>query len=165
MILVIKKKLVRLIGASIFVLFLQSTLVQAAEYSASFKNADLNEFINFIGKNLNKTIILDPAVRGKINVRSYDLLNEKQYYQFFLNVLEVYGFAVVEMDNGILKVIKAKDAKVAAIPVVDDGNQYKGDEMVTRVVPVINVSVRELAPLLRQLNDSAGGGNVVHYDP
>ena len=165
MILGIKKKLVRLIGASVFILLSQSTLVQAAEFSASFKNADLNEFINIVGKNLQKTIILDPAVRGKINVRSYDLLNEKQYYQFFLNVLEVYGFAVVEMDNGILKVIKSKDAKVAAIPVIDDGNQYKGDEMVTRVVPVINVSVRELAPLLRQLNDSAGGGNVVHYDP
>ncbi|MEJ6080079.1 type II secretion system secretin GspD [Vibrio sp. 1-Bac 57] len=165
MILGIKKKLVGLIGASIFVLFSQATLVQAAEYSASFKNADLNEFINIVGKNLQKTIVLDPAVRGKINVRSYDLLNEQQYYQFFLNVLEVYGFAVVEMDNGILKVIKAKDAKVAAIPVVDDGSRFKGDEMVTRVVPVINVSVRELAPLLRQLNDSAGGGNVVHYDP
>jgi len=165
MILGIKKKLVGLIGASIFVLFSQVTLVQAAEYSASFKNADLNEFINIVGKNLQKTIILDPAVRGKINVRSYDLLNEQQYYQFFLNVLEVYGFAVVEMDNGVLKVIKAKDAKVAAIPVVDDGSRFKGDEMVTRVVPVINVSVRELAPLLRQLNDSAGGGNVVHYDP
>ena len=165
MILGIKKKLVRLIGASVFILFAQSTLVQAAEFSASFKNADLNEFINIVGKNLQKTIVLDPAVRGKINVRSYDLLNEKQYYQFFLNVLEVYGFAVVEMESGILKVIKSKDAKVAAIPVIDDGNQYKGDEMVTRVVPVINVSVRELAPLLRQLNDSAGGGNVVHYDP
>ena len=165
MILGIKKKLVRLIGASAFILFSHSAQVQAAEYSASFKNADLNEFINIVGKNLQKTIVLDPAVRGKINVRSYDLLNESQYYQFFLNVLEVYGFAVVEMDNGILKVIKSKDAKVAAIPVVDDGNQYKGDEMVTRVVPVINVSVRELAPLLRQLNDSAGGGNVVHYDP
>jgi len=165
MILGIKKKLVRLIGASVFILFSQSTLVQAAEFSASFKNADLNEFINIVGKNLQKTIVLDPAVRGKINVRSYDLLNEKQYYQFFLNVLEVYGFAVVQMDSGILKVIKSKDAKVAAIPVIDDGNPYKGDEMVTRVVPVINVSVRELAPLLRQLNDSAGGGNVVHYDP
>ena len=160
-----KKRLVRIVGASIFVLFSQSALVQAAEYSASFKNADLNEFINIVGKNLQKTIVLDPAVRGKINVRSYDVLNEKQYYQFFLNVLEVYGFAVVEMESGILKVIKSKDAKVAAIPVVDNGTQYTGDEMVTRVVPVINVSVRELAPLLRQLNDSAGGGNVVHYDP
>jgi len=137
----------------------------ATEYSASFKNADINEFINIVGKNLNKTIVLDPAVRGSINVRSYDLLNEKQYYQFFLNVLEVYGFAVVEMESGIVKVIKAKDAKVSAIPVIDDGKYFRGDEMVTRVVPVTNVSVRELAPLLRQLNDNAGGGNVVHYDP
>jgi general secretion pathway protein D len=138
---------------------------EEVRYSASFKNADINEFVNIVGKNIGKTIILDPSVRGSINVRSYDLLNEKQYYQFFLSVLEVYGFAVVTMDNNIVKVIKAKDAKVSAIPVVDDGKQYTGDEMVTRVVPVTNVSVRELAPLLRQLNDSAGGGNVVHYDP
>ena len=40
-----------------------------------------------------------------------------------------------------------------------------GDAMVTRVVPVENVSVRELAPLLRQLNDQSGGGMVVSYDP
>ena len=165
MILGMKKRLVCLLSASIFVLFSHSSMLNAAEYSASFKNADINEFVNIVGKNLHKTIILDPAVRGKINVRSYDVLNEKQYYQFFLNVLEVYGFAVVEMDSGIIKVIKSKDAKVAAIPVVDNGRKYKGDEMVTRVVPVINVSVRVLAPLLRQLNDSAGGGNVVHYDP
>jgi len=160
----VKQILKRLIGATIIIVVLPSSFVQAAEYSASFKDADINQFINVVGKNLKKTIVLDPAVRGKINVRSYDVLNEKQYYQFFLNVLEVYGFAVVEMDTGILKVIKSKDAKVAAIPVVDGGD-FSGDEMVTRVVPVINVSVRELAPLLRQLNDNAGGGNVVHYDP
>src|SRR5690606_41646573 len=35
----------------------------------------------------------------------------------------------------------------------------------TRVVAVRNVSVRELSPLLRQLIDNAGAGNVVHYDP
>ena len=164
----IKNRVGKLLNLSFLVAALsvsQMNSVAAAEYSASFKNADINEFINIVGKNLNKTIILDPTVRGSINVRSYDLLNEEQYYQFFLNVLEVYGFAIVEMENGIVKVIKAKDAKVAAIPVVDDGTQFKGDEMVTRVVPVTNVSVRELAPLLRQLNDNAGGGNVVHYDP
>lgn len=137
----------------------------ATEYSASFKNADIEEFINTVGKNLNKTIIIEPSVRGKINVRSYDLLNEDQYYQFFLSVLDVYGFAVVPMDNGVLKVVRSKDAKTSAIPVVDESNPGIGDEMVTRVVPVRNVSVRELAPLLRQLNDNAGGGNVVHYDP
>ncbi|MGL4932075.1 MAG: GspD family T2SS secretin variant ExeD [Aeromonas sp.] len=137
----------------------------ATDYSASFKNAEIEEFINTVGKNLNKTIIIEPSVRGKINVRSYDLLNEEQYYQFFLSVLDVYGFAVVPMDNGVLKVLRSRDAKTSAIPVVDGSNPGVGDEMVTRVVPVRNVSVRELAPLLRQLNDNAGGGNVVHYEP
>ncbi|MFT7682093.1 MAG: general secretion pathway protein D [Moritella dasanensis] len=142
-----------------------SGMAVAADYSASFKGTDINEFINVVGKNLNKTVIVDPSVRGKVNVRSYDLLNEEQYYQFFLNVLDVYGYAVVKMDNGVLKVIKSKVAKTSSIPVVDDKNPGQGDEMVTRVVPVRNVSVRELSPLLRQLNDNAGGGNVVHYEP
>ena len=151
------------IATGLLLTFSQMSL--AAEYSASFKGTDINEFINVVGKNLNKTVIVDPSVRGKVNVRSYDLLNEEQYYQFFLNVLDVYGYAVVKMDNGVLKVIKSKTAKTSSIPVVDDRNPGTGDEMVTRVVPVRNVSVRELSPLLRQLNDNAGGGNVVHYEP
>ncbi len=154
------KKSAWLLAATLMV----SPIVTANEYSASFKGTDIQEFINIVGRNLEKTIIVDPAVRGKIDVRSYDTLNEEQYYSFFLNVLEVYGYAVIEMDNGILKVIKSKDAKTSAIPVVGDGD-VKGDEVVTRVVAVRNVSVRELSPLLRQLNDNAGAGNVVHYDP
>ena len=140
-----------------------SILVTAAEYSPNFKNTEISEFINVVGKNLKKTIIVDPNVRGKVSVRSYDLLNEEQYYQFFLNVLQVYGFAVVEMPSGIIKVVRSKDAKTSNIPVVE-GTPFEGDEMITRVMPVYNVPVRELAPILRQLNDQAGGGNVVSHD-
>ena len=138
--------------------------VSAAEYMPNFKETDINEFINIVGKNLERTIIVDPNVRGKISVRSYDMLDEDQYYQFFLNVLQVYDFAVVEMPSGILKVVRSKDAKTSNIPVVE-GSARDGDEMITRVVPVYNVPVRELAPILRQLNDQAGGGNVVSHDP
>ncbi|HBV76271.1 General secretion pathway protein D [Vibrio casei] len=142
-----------------------SLSASAEEFSASFKGTDIQEFINIVGRNLQKTIIVDPTVRGKIDVRSYDVLNEEQYYKFFLNVLEVYGYAVVQMDNGILKVIKDKDAKTSAIPVVGNDSTISGDAVITRVVAVKNVSVRELSPILRQLNDNAGAGNVVHYDP
>jgi general secretion pathway protein D len=138
---------------------------QAVEYQPNFKGTEINEFINIVGKNLNKTIIVDPQVRGRINVRSYEMLNEQQYYQFFLNVLEVYDFSVVEMKSGVLKVVRQKDAKMSNIPVVGDNGGGLGDEMVTRVVQVKNVSVRELAPLLRQFTDQAGGGHVVNYDP
>lgn len=144
---------------------LLSADIEAAEYSPNFKGTEIAEFINIVGKNLKKTMIVDPNVRGKVNVRSYDLLTEEQYYQFFLNVLEVYGFAAVEMDNNVVKIIRNKDAKTSSIPVVGNENPGAGDEMVTRVVEVKNVTVRELTPLLRQLSDQAGGGNVVNYDP
>ena len=142
-----------------------SSILPAAEYSASFKNTDIQEFINTVSRNLHKTIIVDPTVKGMVNVRSYDILNDDQYYQFFLSTLDVYGYAVIPMQNGILKVVKAASAKTSAIPVADDYHAGTGDEVVTRVVSVKNVSVRELAPLLRQLNDNAGAGNVVHYEP
>lgn len=142
-----------------------SALADELSFTPDFTDTDISEMITTVGRNLDKTIIVDPSVRGKVNVRSYDELTEEQYYQFFLSILDVYGFAVVDMPNGFVKVIRAKDAKGAAIPVVDSDSDAIGDEMVTRVVPVKNVSVRELAPLLRQLNDNAGGGNVVHYDP
>lgn len=159
-----RSKLKGLCLAACAAFFSVSICVGAAEYSPNFKNTEISEFINIVGKNLEKTIIVDPNVRGKISVRSYDLLSEEQYYQFFLNVLQVYDFAVVEMPSGILKVVRSKDAKTSNIPVVE-GTPFDGDEMITRVVPVYNVPVRELAPILRQLNDQAGGGNVVSHDP
>jgi len=154
------KGLLLVIGSAFFAV---SSLVAAADYSPNFKNTEISEFINIVGKNLKKTIIVDPNVRGKITVRSYDLLTEEQYYQFFLNVLQVYGYSAVEMSSGVIKVIRSKDAKSSNIPVVE-GSPFDGDEMITRVMPVYNVPVRELAPLLRQLNDTAGGGNVVSHD-
>lgn len=158
-----RRLLTQLSVAASAALLCTASVISAAEYSPNFKGTDIDEFINIVGKNLKKTIIVDPNVRGKITVRSYDLLTEEQYYQFFLNVLQVYGFAVVEMPSGILKVVRDKDAKSSNIPVIE-GTSFDGDEMITRVVPLYNGSVRELAPLLRQLNDQAGGGNVVSYD-
>ena len=84
-------------------LVVPAATVKADEYAASFKNTDINEFIQVVGRNLGKTIIIDPNVRVKIDVRSYDVMNEKQYYQFFLNVLEVYGFAVDPKTGNLLE--------------------------------------------------------------
>ena len=160
-----KKFLLTLTTAVAFNCLCFVSQASAAQYSPSFKGTEITEFVTIVGKHLKKTMIIDPNVRGKINVRSYDMLSEEQYYQFFLSVLEVYGYAAVKMDNNIVKIIRNKDAKTAAIPVIGDNSNILGDEMVTRVVEVKNVTVRELVPLLRQLSDQAGGGNVVNYDP
>ncbi len=159
----VRRKSMLLLGGS--VLLMASSLAWSAEFSASFKGTDIQEFINTVSKNLNKTVIIDPSVSGTITVRSYDMMNEEQYYQFFLSVLDVYGFTVIPMDNNVLKIIRSKDAKSTSMPLASDEKPGIGDEVVTRVVPVNNVAARDLAPLLRQLNDNAGAGSVVHYEP
>lgn len=72
----------------ILMLFLLYTLftpqANAETYSANFKNTDITEFINTVSKNLNKTAIIDPAVKGTISVRSYQTLEPERYYPFFL---------------------------------------------------------------------------------
>lgn len=136
----------------------------AETFSVNFKNTDINEFINTVSKNLNKTAIIDPAVKGNISVRSYQELEPERYYPFFLSVLEVYGFTVVNMPGDVIKIIPAKNTKGSAIPLIEGENPAEGDEVVMRVVSLHNVAAKELAPLLRQLNDAAFG-TVVHYDP
>ncbi|MGO3849566.1 MAG: type II secretion system secretin GspD [Pseudoalteromonas prydzensis] len=150
--------------ATLFFAASLSLSVSAVEYAANFKGTDINEFINIVGKNLNKTVIIDPNVRGKVNVRSYELMDEALYYQFFLNVLEVYGYSVVEMDNGILKIEKSSDAKKSSVPLVTADDQARGDMMITRVVRVKNVSVQELGPLVRQFSDQKDGGHVANFN-
>jgi len=137
----------------------------AAQYSANFKNADIREFIAAVSKSTGKTILVEPSVQGNISVRSYDNFNEEEYYQFFLSVLDIYGFSVINLDNGLVKVVRSASLKTAAGQVKDPATPSIGDEFITRVVSLQNVPVRELAPLLRQMMDSGGIGNVVHYDP
>lgn len=151
--------------AALTALTVYSATVDAASFSASFKNTDIREFIDTVSRNLNKTILIDPSVQGSVSVRTYNVLNEDEYYQFFLSVLDLYGLSVIPMDNGMIKVVRSSVARTAGVPVVDSKDPAKGDMIITRVVRMENVPVRELAPLLRQLNDASGIGNVVHFEP
>ncbi|EML8468222.1 type II secretion system secretin GspD [Escherichia coli] len=143
-----------------------SSRAEENTFTASFKDTDLKSFIETVGANLNKTIVMGPDVQGKVSIRTITPLNERQYYQLFLNLLEAQGYAVVPMENNVLKVVKSGEAKTEPLPLTGEGHEnYVGDEMVTRIVPVRNVSVRELAPVLQQMTDLDGSGSIVNYEP
>ncbi|WP_050290229.1 type II secretion system secretin GspD [Yersinia kristensenii] len=140
-------------------------VVYGSHFSASFRDADIKEFINTVSKNINKTIIIDPKVQGVVSVRSFEQLDKDKYYQFFLNVLDVYGYTVVEMPNDILKVIPAKRAKNSVVHLQKNAEETQGDELINRVFKLKYILAKNLAPLLRQLNDNAESGSIIHYDP
>lgn len=142
-----------------------ATHADSTQYTANFNNADIREFVEIMSQQLGKTILIDPGVQGTISVRSYDTFNRDEYYQFFLSILDLYGYSVVTQDNGMLKVVRSASIKTAPGVIADNARPGSGDEVVTRIVPLENVPARDLAPLLRQMLDGGTVGNVVHYDP
>ena len=146
-------------------LIITSKPALAAEYTANFTGADLQTFVNIVGQNTGKTILIDPDVNATISVRSADTFNEEEYYQFFLSVLDLYGFSLISLDNGLLKVVRSEKAKTLPGRLSTGEKPGRGDELVTRIVSLENVPARALSPLLRQMLDGGSVGNVVHYEP
>ena len=135
------------------------------QYGANFNNADIRQFVEIVGQHLGKTILIDPSVQGTISVRSNDTFSQQEYYQFFLSILDLYGYSVITLDNGFLKVVRSANVKTSPGMIADSSRPGAGDELVTRIVPLENVPARDLAPLLRQMMDGGSVGNVVHYEP
>ncbi|AWK15157.1 secretin N-terminal domain-containing protein [Candidatus Fukatsuia symbiotica] len=136
-----KDKLIKnYFGQNILVLLIflfHSNNLLSEEFSVKFKDTDIKEFINTVSKNINKTIIMDPKVKGLISVRSYENLDKKKYYQFFLHVLDVHGYTVSEMPNNILKII----------PV----NLYQASNSVLEVHKLVYASATEVIRIINEL--------------
>lgn len=136
-----------------------------ADFTANFNEADIRTFVSIVGQNMGKTILIDPDVKATISVRSADTFNEEEYYQFFLSVLDLYGFSLISLDNGLLKVVRSEKVKTLPGKLTNGSMPGRGDELVTRIVSLENVPARALSPLLRQMLDGGNVGNVVHYEP
>lgn len=149
----------------LFFLFFPSILL-ADHFSANFQDTDLRAFIDTVGVNLNKTMIMGPHIQGRVSIRSTDTLSTEQYYQLFLNVLEAQGYAAIPVDGGALKIVRSMHVKTEPITVIThQKNPYFGDEMMTQVMSLQNISARELTPVLRQLIDRGESGNIISHGP
>ncbi|MBS9778565.1 MAG: type II secretion system secretin GspD [Gammaproteobacteria bacterium] len=148
----------------IFVTLIFSFSSIAEDYKVNFKNVEITAFIDAVSKDLGMTIIVDPNVRGKIDIRSHESLNSKEYLSFFEYVLTAHGYSLVKLEGDIFKVIPSQATKAEAVPVLSADRPIKGDSVATKVIPVANVSVSRLTPILRQLINEAGSGNISHHD-
>ncbi|MFA7553424.1 MAG: type II secretion system secretin GspD [Spongiibacteraceae bacterium] len=119
-------------------------------WTVNFKDTDVQELIRFVAKATKRTIIIDPKVKGKVQVISASPVNSDQLYQLFLSILEIHGFAAVE-SGGVTRIIPDKDARTAPVPVVNDGFYGSGSEVITQVIQLENISAAKLIPVLRPL--------------
>jgi general secretion pathway protein D len=124
--------------------------VHAENITLNLKNADINALIDTVSDKTGKNFIVDPRVKGKVTVISSQPMDSEELYQVFLSILQVHGFSAVPSGN-VIKIIPDASAKQANIPTVNLRAPGVGDEMVTRVITLENISASQLVPILRPL--------------
>jgi general secretion pathway protein D len=136
--------------ALVLVLFLGSAPLSAQDYTVNLKDTDIQELIKFVAEATGTTIVVDPAVKGKVKVVSSKPVSASELYQLFLSILEVHGYTAVK-SGGVVRVIQNKDARSAPVGVSDGRSSITSDEYVTQVIHLENISAAKLIPVLRPL--------------
>src|SRR6201991_1285466 len=130
---------------------LLATQVAYAQVTLNFVNADIDQVAKAIGAATGKTIIVDPRVKGQLNLVSENPVPEDQAVKTLQAALRMQGFSLVQ-DHGVLKVVPEADAKLQGVPTyVGNAPTARGDQVVTQVFQLRNESANNLLPILRPL--------------
>lgn len=122
-----------------------------AQVTLNFVNADIDQVAKAIGAATGKTIIVDPRVKGQLNLVAERAVPEDQALKTLQSALRMQGFALVQ-DHGVLKVVPEADAKLQGVPTyVGNVPQARGDQVVTQVFVLKSESANNLLPVLRPL--------------
>ena len=130
-------------------LFLSATAMAAQDekISLNFVNADIGEVVKAISQITGRNFLIDPRVKGTVNIVSTTPVPAPLAYDILLSALRMQGFAAVESD-GVTKVLPEADAKLY---VGAGGGKGGGDKLVTRVYMLKYESATQLVPVLRPL--------------
>jgi len=123
---------------------------ESATITLSFNNADIESVASVVAKTTGQTILVDPQVKGTINLISNKPVTKAKALDSFSTALRTSGFALVET-NGIYRVVTQADAKLVSTSVTTGKGKQEGDQIITRVFKLNYESANNLLPVLRPL--------------
>ncbi len=135
-----------------------------------FVNAEIAEVAKTFGVILGRNIVVDPRVKGQMNLTTDRAVSSSSAYNQFLAALRLQGFAVVEA-AGLYKVVPEAEAKLQG-GVVNAGEvKASGNQIITQIFRLNHENVNNLVAVLRPLispnntiNVSPGNNSLVITD-
>ncbi len=144
--------------ALLALLSLSAPIAQSAQAAApdgvtlNFVNADIDGVVKAVSEMTGKNFVLDPRVKGTINIVSAKPVSKALAYEVFLSALRLQGYAAVE-DGGIVKILPEGDAKLHQSPTLGPLDKARGnsDRIQTQVFALKYQSAAQMVPILRPL--------------
>ncbi|HWJ01964.1 MAG TPA: type II secretion system secretin GspD [Burkholderiales bacterium] len=115
----------------------------------NFVNADIEAVATAIGQMSKRNFLIDPRVKGTVNIVSSRPVPPSAAYDIFLSALRLQGFAAVESD-GVVKILPEADAKMH-LGSVSPRSAAEGDRLQTRVYTLKYESASQMLPVLRPI--------------
>jgi len=132
----------------------------------NFVNAEIEAVARTMGVITGRNIVVDPRVKGTMNLSSEKPLSPEAAYKQFLTALRLQSVSVVDA-QGIFKVIPEADAKlqtsvVSAGAVSPNAVKAGGNQIVTQIFNLNYDSAANLLPVLRPL---ISPNNTINVNP
>jgi general secretion pathway protein D len=151
------KSIPRFLAVFCFAAALVSSAASAADdtVTLNFVNADIDAVVKAVSEMTGRNFILDPRVKGVVNIVSARPVPRSLVYPTLLSALRLQGFTAIEGD-GITKIVPEADAKQQGSAVVMGGKGSigvgaGGDRLVTEVFALKYESAVQLVNVLRPL--------------
>ena len=125
-----------------------------------FDNADIYEVINALADIIGMNYIIDPAVKGKVNIHTSGEVDKNQILPILEIIFEMNNIAAVKTGD-IYKIIPIKEAKTRPL-MPETGREMKEedlqspDRMRIQFVPLRYIPVGEMSKLLKPFLTKAG---------
>jgi general secretion pathway protein D len=126
----------------------------------NFVNADIEAVARTMAAITGRNIVVDPRVKGTINLTTDRPVPPSVAYNQFLAALRLAGFTVVE-SGGLLKLVPEADAKLQG-GAVSAGQPTGGNQIVTQIFRLNYEPAANLVPILRPL---ISPNNTINVNP
>lgn len=118
------------------------------ESRLTFVGADIESVVKAIGHYTGVTFIIDPRVKGTINLVSEQPVTKAEAFELLTSTLRLQGYAVVRTD-GFAKVVPETDGKIQAGPTQTP--TLRGDQIATQIYRLNYENAPNLVTVLRPL--------------
>jgi len=125
-----------------------------AEFTLNLNNTDVYALIETVSNATGRNFVVDPRVSGKVTVISTTPVNAERLYEMFLSVLQVHGFSAVPAGD-LTKIVPDFAAKQGPVPLLETSTEAR-DQLVSQVIPIINVPADPLVQILRPMVPQEG---------
>lgn len=128
----------------------------------NLQDADILSVINEVSQETGKNFVIDPRVSGKITLVSSKPIRSNEVYQVFLSILGMLGYSAIPSGN-VIKIVPSMESGEHGAKIATQFVPGRGDEIVVRVIPLVNVSATQLIPVIRPMMPQ--WSNIASYTP